>query len=177
MEIRRITEADIDGFYHLDGGFQITSYLEVRYDHGEFSCQEIGIEPFEKKYDDEDDGIDLKEYIKDENKTCFLAFHKGKYAGRLMIHRSWNKYGFVDDLTVDKDFRRLGIAQALMNEAKEWSKGKGLSGLALETQTNNVGACSFYKIYGFEIGGVNKHLYTGLNNEEIALFWYYLFKE
>jgi ribosomal protein S18 acetylase RimI-like enzyme len=61
--------------------------------------------------------------------------------------------------------------------AIEWAKEKGLPGLMLETQNNNVAACHLYESCGFELGGFDRNLYKGLHpdTKEIALYWYLFF--
>ena len=61
-----------------------------------------------------------------------------------------------------------------MDRAVAWAIERGLPGIRLETQDNNVPACRFYEAYGFHLGGFDCDLYRGLDGEtkEIALFWY-----
>lgn len=63
-----------------------------------------------------------------------------------------------------------------MDRAKEWALKCEVKGLSLETKNNNIKACKFYEKYGFVLGGVNNKLYTSLDNDEIELFWYYIFE-
>ena len=77
-------------------------------------------------------------------------------------------------------FRGQGIGTALINQAMAWAKEKGLKGLALETQDNNLLACRFYQKCGMKIGAVNTMLYRNFSKpwcDEIAVFWYMQFDE
>jgi ribosomal protein S18 acetylase RimI-like enzyme len=53
---------------------------------------------------------------------------------------------------------------------------RGLPGIMLETQNNNIGACKFYERCGFQLGEFDKFLYKGLEEEmtETAMYWYLL---
>ncbi|MCY1188690.1 hypothetical protein D3C81_1499100 [compost metagenome] len=58
-----------------------------------------------------------------------------------------------------------------------WARKKQLPGVMLETQNNNLGACRLYQDYGFELGGIDRLRYRGIDPEtaEVALFWYLMF--
>jgi len=54
-----------------------------------------------------------------------------------------------------------------------------MPGIMLETQNNNVKACRFYESCGFVIGGVDFHVYKGIDpdSREAAVYWYYFLNE
>jgi streptothricin acetyltransferase len=70
--------------------------------------------------------------------------------------------------------RRSGVGAQLILRAESWARGRGLAGIALETQNVNAPACRFYRAMGFRIGGYDRYLYTGIDPDtrEIAVFWY-----
>jgi diamine N-acetyltransferase len=53
-------------------------------------------------------------------------------------------------LYVDRDAKGSGVAQALMDDALAWARGKGAKVMYLSVWENNVRAQAFYKRYGFE---------------------------
>ena len=58
-----------------------------------------------------------------------------------------------------------------MDRIADWARDKGLGAIRLETQSNNVAACSFYQRYGFVLGGYDRFLYRELGSdtaEEVA---------
>lgn len=66
-----------------------------------------------------------------------------------------------------------GIGTALMHRAQAWARERGLGGLMLETQENNVLACRFYRRQGMTIGAVDTMLYANTPYaKESAVFWY-----
>ncbi|HGI0158585.1 TPA: GNAT family N-acetyltransferase, partial [Streptococcus pyogenes] len=92
------------------------------------------------------------------------------------LRKNWNRYAYIEDIAVCKDFRGQGIGSALINISIEWAKHKNLHGLMLETQDNNLIACKFYHNCGFKIGSVDTMLYANFeNNFEKAVFWYLSF--
>lgn len=109
--------------------------------------------------------------------ALFFAMDDQDAVGRAMISRNWNNYGLVDDIAVDAAYRGVGAGRLLMDACVEWSRSEGLAGIMLETQNNNIAACRFYERYGFELGGIDRLLYRGLDprGREIALLWYLRF--
>lgn len=52
--------------------------------------------------------------------------------------------------------------------------GKILSGLTLETQSDNVAVCLFYRRQGLRLSGINRDFYRAFDplTHEVALYWY-----
>lgn len=123
------------------------------------------------------DPDELVETAAGPDAALFTARLDGQLAGYIALSKAWNGYAEVDDIAVDKDARRAGVARALMDRAVSWARERGLPGIRLETQSNNVAACRFYERYGFELAGHDRHLYSALTpgTHEIALFWYLRF--
>ena len=102
----------------------------------------------------------------------------GAFAGRIIVRKDWNKYVFIEDISVVKDFRGKGVGTALIQKTIEWAKKEGMDGLALETQDNNLLACRFYSKCGFKLGAVNTLLYKNLEKpycDATAVYWYMTF--
>ena len=57
---------------------------------------------------------------------------------------------YIDDLWVNPDFRRKGIASALMKKADDFSKELNTSGLRLYVNTENPDGIALYKKCGYE---------------------------
>ena len=94
------------------------------------------------------------------------------------MKKNWNHYAYIEDITVDKKYRTLGVGKRLVDQAKKWAKKDNMPGIMLETQNNNVAACKFYEKCGFVIGGFDFLVYKGLDktNDEVAMYWYFHFK-
>ena len=109
-------------------------------------------------------------------KIIYLYYQDDKCVGKVKLRKNWNRYAYIEDIAVCKDFRGQGIGSALINISIEWAKHKNLHGLMLETQDNNLIACKFYHNCGFKIGSVDTMLYANFeNNFEKAVFWYLRF--
>lgn len=133
------------------------------------------IEPYRKCY-----GIDPEEfrsYRDSADSAVFMAFLNDRAVGHVVVSTNWNSLAHIDELAVDASARRCGVAHALLDVACFWSRKKQLPGVMLETQNNNLGACRLYQDYGFELGGIDRLRYRGIEpqTEEVALFWYLLF--
>jgi streptothricin acetyltransferase len=117
---------------------------------------------------------ELESFIGDPDKSFFLAYVDGKVAGHASVSVNWNKLALIDHVEVDANFRKRGVGRALIAQAIAWAREKGLPGLMLETQNNNVAACKLYEACGFTLGGFDRYLYQGEmpGTREIALFWY-----
>jgi streptothricin acetyltransferase len=66
-----------------------------------------------------------------------------------------------------------------MDAAVGWARERGLHGVSLETQDNNLVACRFYLKYGFRLGGADCLVYDAFEavRNEIALYFYYILKD
>ena len=135
--------------------------------------EELFSESFEKLYPSDD--CDYAEYIDNPDKMIYLAYSDEQCIGQIILRRDWNRYAFIEDICVSRSSRGHGVGTGLIQHAAAWAKSAGLSGLALETQDNNVLACRFYAKCGFSIGGVNTMFYKNFSPpycNETALFWY-----
>jgi len=75
---------------------------------------------------------------------------------------------WVEDLAVDRIYRRNGIASALVLAAQDWCGKKGIHRLTLEMQPKNYPAIQFAFKLGFEFSGYNDQYYR---DQEIAIFF------
>lgn len=152
-----------------------------RYENENWTFTELLYEaPYLKSYqdeeDEEDEEADCLEYIDNTDKIIYLYYQDDKCVGKVKLRKNWNRYAYIEDIAVCKDFRGQGIGSALINISIEWAKHKNLHGLMLETQDNNLIACKFYHNCGFKIGSVDTMLYANFeNNFEKAVFWYLRF--
>jgi len=75
---------------------------------------------------------------------------------------------WVEDMTVDRIYRRNGIASALVLAAQDWCGKKAIHRLTLEMQPKNYPAIQFAYKLGFEFSGYNDQYYR---DQEIAIFF------
>lgn len=140
-------------------GRMIPSYIheQWRYDIVYFEEDDIG----EMCFPDEN-------YAYDEMRSScvFIGAYDGeKCIGLAVLQDDWMKYMYLYDLKVAKDYRRQGVAYALIEKAKEIGKERGYRGLYTRGQDNNLSACEFYIESGFHIGGFDSDVYKGTSQE------------
>ncbi len=82
--------------------------------------------------------------------------------------------GHITNVAVAKDFRRRGIAKALISDFVGFAGEKNLAFLTLEVRKSNISAISLYKSFGFCEVGVRKKYY---DNTEDAILMTKFFKE
>jgi len=173
LAIRVPDEQAIKDAYGFDDSFLVESELALFAEDGVVRYQIVPVPPYRKRYS-RDAQDDLSVHLKAPDKAVFLAYLDGSVAGRVLLSEGWNRSAWIEDLAVDVRCRRAGVGRALMDRAVAWAIERGRSGIRLETQNNNVPACKFYEAYRFHLGGFDRDLYRGLDEEttEIALFWY-----
>ena len=127
---------------------------------------------------------ELQVYVKDfgtQSADCgFVAELDGKIVGACWA-RIMNDYGHIDDetpslaLSVLKDFRRCGIATALLKEISARLAEKNFKQVSLSVQKENAAAVALYRKMHFEIVDKRngeylmiKNLLSSLPNHSIA---------
>ncbi|MEO2203699.1 GNAT family N-acetyltransferase [Paenibacillus pabuli] len=123
-----------------------------------------------------DDKLDWSQYINREDKTLFLAYMNNTCIGQIRIIKDWNRFCYIENIAIKKDYRGSGVGTLLINKAEEWAKQRKLIGMSLEAQDDNLGACRFYVKQGFILGGVDTLKQSSNPNIETTLYWYKLFK-
>ena len=90
-----------------------------------------------------------------------LALNSGSiigYAGMMLVAP-----GLPADLltiAVLPDFRRQGIAQAMLTELEAWAKERGAKEVILEVDTKNARAISLYEFWRYEKISTRKNYYA-----------------
>jgi GNAT superfamily N-acetyltransferase len=131
------------------------------------------VEPYERDIPAED-----TEYgFDDAGPTIFFAEVDGKLAGRIKMLQWWNRFAYVDDLVVNPEFRGLGLGRKLLERGIQWARDHRFPGVMLETQDDNVPACTLYQSCGFVLRGFDRDVYKAIhsNTRETALYWYLMF--
>jgi streptothricin acetyltransferase len=173
----QIRQMDSQSIYQVDGfnrNSMVNSHLKLHIEDNKISYSIIPVKPYEKILDVETE--DYTTFIDNPQKVIFFADVDGKPAGQIKLIPWWNKFAYVEELAVSPEYRGMGVGRALMNRAIEWATHQNFPGITLETQDNNVPACTFYEKCGFVLGGFDLYAYRNLSNaSEIALYWYLIF--
>jgi len=179
MRIEELNERRIIDMGRANEPFALVGRILPEFRDGVWSYrEELFDEPVMKQYPSEE--ADYAEYIGDPDRTAFLAYAGEECVGQIVLRADWNRYAFIEDICVAARARRRGTGSALIGRAEKWAREKGLCGLALETQDDNLSACRFYAACGFAIGAVNTMLYRNFDRpycDETAIFWYKRFEE
>jgi len=79
-------------------------------------------------------------------------------AGYVGMHHLFED-GYITNIVVHPDFRRRGIAAALLHALAEYGRQHGLSRITLEVRVSNAAAISLYQKLGFVEQGRRKNFY------------------
>ena len=93
----------------------------------------------------------------------------GALVGYLVISRyvdAWH----VMNVAVTTEYRRRGIARALLERLFEVTSSDERRGYTLEVRVSNVGAIALYERLGFVARGVRRGYYTD-NREDALIMW------
>jgi streptothricin acetyltransferase len=172
IEIHEVDSANARDIYAVDSTFEIRSRVVPSIENGIFTFTIVETSRiYDKSYPD--DPFDYTEFINNPDKVAYLAYLGHQNIGQIIIKRWWNRFAWIDDIRVSRQYRKAGIGKVLMDTAVNWTRRHDYPGIMLETQDINVPACLFYQNYGFTLGGVDKMLYrASLYPDETALFWY-----
>ena len=100
---------------------------------------------------------------------CLGAFEAEHLVGYLIISRyvdAWH----VMNVAVAPEYRRRGVASALLNRLFEVTAGDARRGYTLEVRVSNKGAIRLYERLGFESRGIRRGYYTD-NREDALVMW------
>ena len=133
----------------------------------------VSVEPYEREVHAED----VEYGFDDAGPAIFFAEADGKLAGRIKMLRWWNRFAYVDDLVVNPEYRGAGVGRKLLERGIQWARENKFPGVMLETQDDNVSACTLYQSCGFVLSGFDRNVYRAVNpnTKETALYWYLIF--
>jgi streptothricin acetyltransferase len=120
---------------------------------------------------------DVEYGFDDAGPTIYFAEVDGALAGRIKMFKWWNRFAYVEDIVVNPEYRGLGIGRRLLDRGIQWARENGFPGVMLETQDDNVPACTLYQSCGFVLSGFDRNVYKAINpnTKETALYWYLIF--
>jgi len=175
IDIRSLDSESLHQVDTFERNSIVRSHLMLNVTDNKISYSIVPVEPYKKILTVDQD--DYAKFIDAPQKAIFFAHVEGVPAGQIKIIPWWNKFACIEELTVDIEFRERGVGRALMNHAIDWAREQKYPGITLETQTNNVPACSLYEKCGFVLSGFDFNAYKNDPDcrDEIALYWYLIF--
>ncbi len=96
----------------------------------------------------------LQERFQNKDSIVFAANDNGEMIGFTQLYPSFSSVSMkrvwiLNDLYVEKSYRRKGAAKLLMNAAEEYAKESGAVRVILATQISNTNAQQFYEARGY----------------------------
>jgi peptide alpha-N-acetyltransferase len=73
------------------------------------------------------------------------------YNDPLSHHEQVEYLGHVTSLAVQRDFRRLGLAKAMMTQLHHHLQHQGIDSCGLHVRTSNIAACRLYEDDGYQV--------------------------
>lgn len=106
----------------------------------------------------------VRESIENENTHLYIALADGKTAGYMGV-QIFSGEGYVTNVATLPEFRRQGVAKALINRVIE----NKMDFLTLEVRESNAAAIALYESLGFERVGVRPHFYRNPDENAILM--------
>jgi ribosomal-protein-alanine N-acetyltransferase len=100
--------------------------------------------------------------------SFFVAERDGLFAGYIGISAVCGE-GYITNVAVLPEFRRMGIASQLLERVFEFAKEKDLEFVSLEVRESNSGATALYEQYGFKREGLRKNFYRNPSENAIIM--------
>ena len=115
-----------------------------------------------------------RDFDSDAGSVYIGAYENERCIGLACLQQAPFAYIYLDDLKVNKAYRRMGIGALLIEKAKEEAVKNGYLGIYTIVQDNNVGAFLFYLKSGFAIGGFDNRVYSHGKQEGKGDIYLYL---
>lgn len=80
--------------------------------------------------------------------------------------------GYISNVAVSGEFRRQGIADALLDELRRRGEAKGLSFMTLEVRAGNAPARALYAKHGYRDVGLRKNYYERPREDAVLMTLY-----
>ncbi len=103
---------------------------------------------------------ELRQYMRFPGLECMVAEAEGKLVG-FCLAASEEALGYVITMDVLGEYRRHGIASALLEAVEQRLAARDVTEVWLETATDNDAAITFWQRHGYRKQGVRKNYYPG----------------
>ncbi len=182
MEIRPARSNDLDRLIEIDGTVHSSHYLHIdRIGEGpaiQWRLEERPLrQPFvERNRPSDDDQFQLKNIVTGIDEGMALLAEHDDAMVALLVAQPQAPYQTMKvlDLRVDSDFRRQGLATAMLYQTIAEGRSRQLRAVTVECRANNMPANRLLAKLGFELAGLDtqRHGNHDLVKEMATLFWY-----
>jgi len=93
----------------------------------------------------------------------------GRVAGYIGMHVVLDE-GYITNVATAPEFRRQGIAKALITKVLEYCRSKGMIYITLEVRESNAGAIALYESFGFRKIGKRADYYQKPLEDALIMF-------
>ncbi len=108
----------------------------------------------------------------DANDKLYVAESGGIIAGYIDLWCVLDE-ATVANIAVSEEFRRQGIAAALMEYTLEAAKNSGMMSVTLEVRASNEPAIKLYEQFGFKSAGIRPNYYEKPKEDAIIMWKYF----
>lgn len=102
------------------------------------------------------------------NNTFIGVKIENRLIGYVSVYESQGE-GYINNVAVLPEFRRQGIAKALLCELNHYALNAHFDFLSLEVRESNMAAISLYTAFGFKCEGRRKNYYSSPTEDAIIL--------
>ena len=102
----------------------------------------------------------IENTLKNDKALFFIKINENKeYVGFVFGNigsglESGAEYLWINELYVEKEYRRKNIATEIFNFVEKWAKENGIKYIATMTSKMNKGAIKFYKNIGYKLSDI-----------------------
>src|SRR6266545_5721354 len=117
LQIRQMDSQSLHQVDQFNRNSMVNSELVLHVQDNKISYSIMPVESYEKIL--LVDAEDYTTFIDNPEKVIFFAEVDGKSAGQIKMVPWWNKFAYLEELTVDTAFRGKGVGRALLTRAIE----------------------------------------------------------
>lgn len=114
----------------------------------------------------------LAESLQNESSYFVCAKSGEKVAGYSGMYYICDE-GYVFNIAVDENFRKMKIGTNLLKHLTDFSKSKNLKFLSLEVRQSNIAAINLYEKLGFKNLGIRKNFYEFPKEHAVIMTLYF----
>ena len=110
--------------------------------------------------------------VTNPDSISFVAIIAGAVAGYLCCRHIIDE-AHIGNIAVSPQFRRLGVADALLLHLESVARAVKITALTLEVAEGNIAAQNLYKKHGYIIEGTRKNYYPDIGQDAFIMWKYF----